>query len=187
MKSKLEKICMSALLGASLILGGCGTPFHYHTSSSKQDVSLESNIKASDIKIGYILPDEANIDDLIVGSEKYIQYLSFKKNYSHYGNKIISNLNNNNFKEANNLVRELAVRLESDSNSYAKQYLQKVKNFTYVQVFTRREVKSHNGSHYILGIPLRQDVFGTQDYKKEYTEIEKYRVCPYKRTRIKIK
>jgi hypothetical protein len=178
---KLEKIIIGGLIIAAA--GGCMGPPHSWTRSCKQEVYFQESKLTLEVKCA--LPDEPSVEELADASDEYIQNLSFKKKYGHYGTKIISNLKDNQFAAADNLVRELAARLEGDPNPYAKQYLENIKNFSY-EVVSIREVSTTREGRYLLNIPLRKDVFGDPKKTSESVETERRRVCPYRRTNEKI-
>ncbi len=188
MKTKLEILIASALTGAVLLTAGCGTPYHRYSTSSQRSVTDIHGANASQIRSKIeVDASTLNIDDLMKANREYSTYIAFKSKYSSDSESIISNLNKGNYSEAGKQIKTLGKRLENDSNPYAREYFWKIKNFSYTQTTTWKIRQQHKGAHYVLGIPLRQDVFGTQNHDSTFTETESYRVCPFRGTKVKLR
>jgi len=148
----LEKIIVWTLTTASVLSNGC-SPLQTKTSQNElgQEPAIEQKvISTSDIKISKITPaDSPTVDDLIKTSEDYIDYLTFRNTYSNYGNQIILSIKDNSLDKTQSLVKELAHKLEQDPSPYAKDYLEKVKNFNYLvyEVYEEEESKEKRKTH----------------------------------------
>lgn len=147
----LELIVMG-LISAFVFLNGCATS---QTSTSKEmksssSVVHEYSLSNSQVKVESLSVNEGeNIDDLMKKTEDYIDYINFRKNYSGQEDEIIRNIKTEKFYEAEQSVRELATKLENDPSRYAKQYLEKLKNFNYIiyEVYDVKTVTTHEYMH----------------------------------------
>lgn len=130
--NRLEKIVATVMISLiPLFFGGCGVPDYarkttYFYSRSKQ----ASGLPPKEISIETALEsDEAGIDNLIKKTENYIGYVSFKKKYDQRIKQLRNYLDNEKYKEAENLAGEIGSELRQDDNTYAKRYYDKVKSF----------------------------------------------------------
>jgi len=214
---KALEILVAGVISATVFLSGCQTRFYEYSSPRQPGSTNVSFLSQSASSIGDISPitkgkydNNANIDQLIGQSDDFINYLDFRNKYTDYQNQITSNLENNNYNKADQLVRDLAERLERDNNPYSKLYLEKVKNFTYVMrtsyaaiVGEEHGPNEHVGVYTgaILALPaiglmsaMGDDyaynlTFGNWIVKKEVIKriIEDVQVNPYKNQREVIK
>jgi len=119
------------LAGATLLalVAGCATTTERQMTS--RNVNLEERA-ISFTNLNITVPKSADIDDLIATSDKYLAYIEFKKRYGKSGEDIVTYLKAGEFEEADQMVKNLAYRLEHDKSPMAQQYLPQVMNFSYV-------------------------------------------------------
>ena len=118
---------------AELFTAGCQTTVSRKQQPGPYPIVLESVVISSDILIsGGQLNQKSSVEDILGVADNHIEYLKFRQKYMNYGERIVDSLKGNRFDEADNLVRELAKRLEADNGQYAKAYLEKVKDFNYI-------------------------------------------------------
>jgi len=184
---RLEHILGSAVVIAGLSLSGCLTPYHNYSTGSTRSVSDTHGADASVVNVR-VIADTAplTVDKLLDNVNIYAEYIAFKQKYQERSNQIISNLDSGNYSDANRMIRDIAAILKNDPNQYAQEYYGRISRFSYVRETTWEIKRLHRGAYYVLGIPLRQDVFGTQNYERTFTETEKYKVFPLQGREVKI-
>ena len=118
------------------------------------------------------------IEDSIKETENYIAYIEFRKKYSGYGDKILENIKNGNTYTVDKIIKELAGKLEEDPSKYAKDYLKKVKEFSYFsfeEVVTKEntfEKEFKNGSSAVSGVICAPSAVGMIAFEYIFRPVE---------------
>jgi len=178
-KMKFRNIIEGILVGTLALFSGCITP---HDAKVYKDFYPREYVTNSSLSSNPTMDktinnrDDITIDDLIEESDKYIEYIDFKKKYSQRIVTLKDLLEKKDYKKFDALARELGSELENDSNYYAQKYFERVKDFSYTQI-GKTGVKRYWDGVY-NGVRLKGH--------DAWDENSAYEVYPFQRTRKKL-
>jgi hypothetical protein len=201
MSGKLEQMIATTLVIA--MIAGCGTTTRSVRNYKNDRLSYE---QAEISHSGLDLEEYVRKDPRILVND-FGAYLQFKKNYQGKISDIIRALENKNLSKVESDVRYLARALESDPNPYAKEQLEKVKEFNYIvyevsnNMKARKIVNTQSFAQIVVWAPFAiafdaiglvfmkkpefvSRLFDTSfpedlDYRSVKTTFNKVRVTPY--------
>ena len=159
--NRLEKTIIS--LAAGLIFTGCQSSTYSSKKADEYDIIInvgsvnKTDIQLHDMQFG----ENPTVEQLMSALDDNLEYLDFRMKYGPQADMILKFIKSREMDRADFEIRSLAGMLEQDGSTYAKEYLEKLKNYNYLVIHkydvtrktTKKGVNGVEGFLHLMSLP----------------------------------